>query len=48
MKLRDLPSVDELARGVDDPLAVDAARVVLQRAREGGGTELRIEFARSD
>ena len=34
MKLRDLPSVDELARGVDDPLAVDAARVVLQRARE--------------
>jgi len=34
VKLRDLPSVDELARGVDDPLAVDAARVVLQRARE--------------
>src|SRR6478736_8487520 len=34
MKLRDLPSVDELARGVDDPLAVDAARRVLERARE--------------
>ena len=26
VELRDLPSVDELARGVDDPLAVDAAR----------------------
>ena len=34
MQLRDLPSVDELARGVDDPLAVDAARRVLDRARE--------------
>ncbi len=34
MELRDLPSVDELARGVDDPLAVDAARRVLERARE--------------
>ena len=34
MKLRDLPSVDELARDVDDPLAVDAARTVLARARE--------------
>src|SRR2546427_10312678 len=34
MELRDLPSVDELARGVDDPLAVDAARSVLSRARE--------------
>jgi L-seryl-tRNA(Ser) seleniumtransferase len=34
MQLRDLPSVDELARGIDDPLAVDAARVVLDRARE--------------
>jgi len=33
MELRDLPSVDELARGVDDPLAVDAARAVLERAR---------------
>ena len=32
--LRDLPSVDELARGVDDPLAVEAARAVLERARE--------------
>src|SRR6185437_15271751 len=29
-----LPSVDELVRGVDDPLAVDAARAVLDRARE--------------
>jgi L-seryl-tRNA(Ser) seleniumtransferase len=34
MELRDLPSVDELARDVDDPLAVDAARTVLERARE--------------
>ncbi len=34
MKLRDLPSVDELARGLDDPLAVDAARRVLEQARE--------------
>src|SRR5258707_4007325 len=34
MELRDLPSVDELAREADDPLAVDAARVVLARARE--------------
>ena len=34
MELRDLPSVDELVRGLDDPLAVDAARSVLDRARE--------------
>jgi L-seryl-tRNA(Ser) seleniumtransferase len=34
MRLRDLPSVDELARSSDDPLAVDAARTVLARARE--------------
>jgi L-seryl-tRNA(Ser) seleniumtransferase len=34
MELRDLPSVDELARDVDDPLAVDAARTVIARARE--------------
>jgi L-seryl-tRNA(Ser) seleniumtransferase len=34
VELRDLPSVDELARGLDDPLAVDAARTVLERARE--------------
>ena len=34
MKLRDLPSVDELARRLDDPLAVDAARRVLEQARE--------------
>jgi L-seryl-tRNA(Ser) seleniumtransferase len=34
VKLRDLPSVDELARSIDDPLAVDAARRVLERARE--------------
>jgi L-seryl-tRNA(Ser) seleniumtransferase len=33
MKLRDLPSVDELAREAGDPLAVDAARVVIDRAR---------------
>jgi len=34
MELRDLPSVDELARDHDDPLAVDAARTVIARARE--------------
>jgi L-seryl-tRNA(Ser) seleniumtransferase len=34
MRLRDLPSVDELARAVADPLAVDAARAVLAQARE--------------
>ena len=41
MRLRDLPSVDELARASDDPLAVDAARTVLARAREqiSGGSD---------
>src|SRR5947209_11754490 len=34
MELRDLPSVDELARASEDPLAVDAARAVIARARE--------------
>jgi L-seryl-tRNA(Ser) seleniumtransferase len=34
MELRDLPSVDELTRGLDDPLAVDAARALLAQARE--------------
>ncbi|MGZ6579686.1 MAG: L-seryl-tRNA(Sec) selenium transferase [Gaiellaceae bacterium] len=34
MQLRDLPSVDELARRSDDPLAVEAARIVLAHARE--------------
>jgi L-seryl-tRNA(Ser) seleniumtransferase len=34
MRLRDLPSVDELARQLDDPLGVEAARAVLERARE--------------
>ncbi len=33
MELRDLPSVDELARELDDSVAVDAARIVLDRAR---------------
>jgi L-seryl-tRNA(Ser) seleniumtransferase len=33
MRLRDLPSVDELARNSDDPLAVEAARTVIERAR---------------
>ena len=33
MELRDLPSVDELAKASDDPLAIDAAREVLARAR---------------
>ena len=34
MELRDLPSVDELAREAGGPLAVDAARTVIDRARE--------------
>jgi L-seryl-tRNA(Ser) seleniumtransferase len=34
VRLRDLPSVDELARESDDPLAVDAARRVIDLARE--------------
>jgi len=35
MELRDLPSVDELAaREARDPLAVEAARAVIERARE--------------
>jgi L-seryl-tRNA(Ser) seleniumtransferase len=34
MELRDLPSVDELARQSGDPLAVDAARAVIDRARQ--------------
>jgi L-seryl-tRNA(Ser) seleniumtransferase len=34
MELRDLPSVDELAREAGDPLAVEAARAVIERARE--------------
>jgi L-seryl-tRNA(Ser) seleniumtransferase len=34
MELRDLPSVDELVRGSDDPQAVAAARIVLDRARD--------------
>jgi L-seryl-tRNA(Ser) seleniumtransferase len=33
MNLRDLPSVDELAGAIDDPLAVHAARSVVARAR---------------
>ncbi len=33
VELRDLPSVDELARESDDPLAVAAARAVIDRAR---------------
>jgi len=34
MRFRDLPSVDELARQSEDPLAVEAARTVVARARE--------------
>jgi L-seryl-tRNA(Ser) seleniumtransferase len=34
VRLRDLPSVDDLARTAADPLAVEAARAVLARARE--------------
>ena len=33
MELRDLPSVDELARAADDPLAVEQARALIDRAR---------------
>jgi L-seryl-tRNA(Ser) seleniumtransferase len=44
MRLRDLPSVDELARAVGDPLAVDAARAVLAHARE----EIRAGFEPGD
>jgi hypothetical protein len=44
MQLRDLPSVDELARAVDDPLAVEAARAVLAQARE----EIQAGFAPGD
>jgi L-seryl-tRNA(Ser) seleniumtransferase len=34
MNVRDLPSVDALARTSDDPLAIEAARAVIARARE--------------
>jgi L-seryl-tRNA(Ser) seleniumtransferase len=34
VELRDLPSVDELARESGDPLAVDTARAVIERARQ--------------
>jgi len=34
VQLRDLPSVDELVRDVNDPLAVAVGRAVLERARE--------------
>jgi L-seryl-tRNA(Ser) seleniumtransferase len=34
VELRDLPAVDELARGLEDPLAIEAARTVIERARE--------------
>jgi L-seryl-tRNA(Ser) seleniumtransferase len=34
VQLRDLPSVDELVREIGDPLAVAAARTVLEHARE--------------
>ena len=44
MRFRDLPSVDELSRAVADPLAVDAARTVLGRARE----EIRAGFDPGD
>ena len=44
MRLRGLPSVDELARAVDDPLAVDAARALLARARD----EIRAGFEPGD
>jgi L-seryl-tRNA(Ser) seleniumtransferase len=56
VRLRDLPSVDELIRYLDDPLAADAARKVLDQAREeiraGAepgdlGVRLRDELART-
>jgi L-seryl-tRNA(Ser) seleniumtransferase len=56
VSLRDLPSVDELARTSGDPLAVDAARTVIARAREelrAGrapgdlAAELRVELAQA-
>jgi L-seryl-tRNA(Ser) seleniumtransferase len=34
VELRDLPSVDELAREAGDPLAVDAARALIDKARD--------------
>jgi L-seryl-tRNA(Ser) seleniumtransferase len=34
VELRDLPSVDELAREVDDPLAIETARSVIAQARD--------------
>jgi L-seryl-tRNA(Ser) seleniumtransferase len=34
VELRDLPSVDELAREANDPLAVEAARSVIDQARD--------------
>jgi L-seryl-tRNA(Ser) seleniumtransferase len=52
VELRDLPSVDELARAVDDPLAVDAARAVLARARqevaEGGAPHDLVDRLRAE
>jgi L-seryl-tRNA(Ser) seleniumtransferase len=56
VSLRDLPSVDELARTSGDPLAVEAARTVIARAREelrAGrapgdlAAELRVELAQA-
>jgi L-seryl-tRNA(Ser) seleniumtransferase len=44
VNLRDLPSVDELARASRDPLAVEAARTVLERVRE----EIRAGFEPGD
>jgi L-seryl-tRNA(Ser) seleniumtransferase len=44
VRLRDLPSVDELARAVEDPLAIAAARAVLERARD----EIRAGFDPGD
>src|SRR5438309_8444750 len=40
MRLRDLPSVDELAREVDDPRAVNAAAVLLALAALAEGREV--------
>ena len=51
MQLRDLPSVDELARRSDDPLAVEAARIVLAarvtRSERAAGPETSPSASRS-
>ncbi len=47
MELRDLPSVDELARGLDDPLAIEAARTVIERALNATGVIVHTNLGRA-